>query len=369
MKNLRYLLAFFLVAWAFSLASYGQDCAEKLETAEQKFSEGHIEEVTTEMLRDCIGEGTDAQKARAMRLLTIKYLLLPNQEKADSLFKELLKFQPEFRIDTSQKTDPAELIYLYRAFRTRPVLSIRYHTGTTFSLVNPGLAFNIDNSLSADALETYGPEPGFIIGAEGTLWIFNRNLGISSGINFVNQRFEYEEELDTYGTPSQVSGTQFSTEFTESTSMISVPVTVRFDFDYTSPYNFERRDLTPFVTVGLVNSFVLQSKFLRPERVNLVSGQITAPQDISVTALRQAYLLSATASAGLKLKYGQSYFTFEFRYNQGLTNAVAVQNRFSNLDVIRDLGYVDDNFRVNSAWIMLGVEQNIYFPQRKRSQK
>ena len=369
MKNLRYLLAFFLVAWAFSLASYGQDCAEKLEIAEQKFSEGHIEEVTTEMLRDCISNGTDAQKARAMRLLTIKYLLLPNQEKADSLFKKLLKFQPEFRIDTSQKTDPAELIYLYRAFRTRPVLSIRYHTGTTFSLVNPGLEFNIDNSLSADASESRTPEAGFILGAEGTLWVFNRNLGISSGFNFVNQRFRYDENLDTYGTPSQVSGTQFSTEFTESNSLLTVPVLLRYDFDYLTPYNFDRKDLTPYVTLGLVNSFVLQSKFLRPQRVNLVSGQITAPQDIAVTALRQAYVLSASASAGLKLKYGQSYFTFEFRYNQGLTNAVAVKNRFGNLEVIRELGYVDDNFRVNAAWVMVGVEQNLYFPKRKRSQQ
>ncbi len=345
------------------------DCDKKLALAEEYFREGKLEtfeDSLEESLVKCIPGFENNKQVDALRLLTIKALLKNDNQKADHYFSQLLEISPEFRLDLSQQTDPAELIYLYKSFRTRPLLSLDYQAGVGITGVNTAQRFAVDNSLSRPS---YGYVPGLVLGGEAMLPFFNRNLGLVVGLNFNRKQFTYSDVLETLSTTNSTQP-DFTLNFTERQDWLEVPIMLRYDFDKKSIYNFERNALVPMIEGGISYARLVNAKFIQPQRFNSVTASQLG-QDINVRDLRQHFQANLLVGGGLKYKWNEHYFFVKVRYSLGLTNVVNDENRYSpkNQDLIYTYGYVDDNFTVNSLSVIVGFEQTIYSPHPKNRRR
>ncbi|MEM6347599.1 MAG: hypothetical protein AAF927_27175 [Bacteroidota bacterium] len=71
------------------------------------------------ILEGCITLGgfTDSELERALRLTTIIHLA-EQDGKAEESMIQLLELNPNFEVDTTFRSDPADLVYLYEGIRT-----------------------------------------------------------------------------------------------------------------------------------------------------------------------------------------------------------------------------------------------------------
>jgi len=343
--------------FAISTNLFSQDfCDQKLSEAEDKFELGRFYEIP-ELLSLCLSNGfSKEEKIRAYRLLTITYLYLDYQTKADENYLELLKLSPEYDVEENEL---AELVNHHKKFTTRPYIYLVGKAGFNFTYYHPiyDISMNNDNDGSQTSKSLVGYRFG--LGAEFTL-IKNLHLGIEG--NIVKKDFELTDnqfQLDSMDIGRVSSHRQTYSE-------LEVPVYLK--------YTFFKPKFSPYFLVGVAPSILLLAKISDSEtgiRNNITNeNEAISPQpDIDIYELRRKFNYSLMGGVGLKYKFGINYLTFEARYQVSMFNYSDIDRNWDSYSRLgKDLkypsAYIDDFFRLNNLNFILGFTYPLYKPRK-----
>ena len=143
---MRYLKHIILILPAlFVLESFAQqeDCAFKLQEAQQLYAAGRIENVP-DMLQACIERGfTQEDRLQAFKLIILCQIYDDELDKAHEGMLAFLGRYPEYTLST---TDPDEFRFIFEQYRTRPILDVWAFAGInrTHGLISqPFSPFNL----------------------------------------------------------------------------------------------------------------------------------------------------------------------------------------------------------------------------------
>ena len=304
--------------------AYAQ-CAQALRTARTAYDEGQLQRIPS-ILESCLSsegdeEFKDEDKAAAYRLLILTHIFMDEPEKADEAMLSLLRFNPQYKIDPS--SDPAELINLYKTFRTWPIFHYGFKLGGNLTLIDVLRTFSVQNPNQSNG--EYKLSPGFQIGLSVEIpinqsWILNPELYVNNHINNYVNNFIQIDSLDRFITRQ---------EYRISQTNIMLPVTVQYKLPVKSRLN-------PYVFAGGSVSYIVDAAFNGQTNTSNESFE-GATEDL--LPQRQRLNFGAVLGSGIKLKVGKNQFLAEVRMNFGFRNQVDESQRFSNQDLIFDYGY------------------------------
>lgn len=368
----------FLTLWLFGLTicfvQAQTDCSNLLRLAQRTFDDGHPQEAL-ELIRDCIEQDNFSpdQSVQALRLVTIIYLL-ENDSLADQSFIDLLKRNPEFRVDTALVSDPAELVQLYHSFHTDPRVYVGIQAGINRSSVREMQYFDI--SPNALGSKTYLPQIGFQGGFYLSVPLVDRRLRLQTGVNYMQVAYDYSNNFDAFGEPSpsffepNSRSDSFFVKLSETQRLVQIPLILSFDFDQASRYNFQKNKVVPFIYGGVSYHRLINAAF--PE-VSLESGigRFKSTSNFSfgnetISEARRKHNLSLIMGGGIKVKANQNYFTFDFRYTRWIQNVVEPDERAFYGDLVHGFGHLDSDFTFNTFSLSIGYEIPIYKPARRK---
>lgn len=337
MSPFRILVTLWLGCAILSPAWAQQDCSQLLRQAQRSYDDGYLEEALS-LIQGCLEQQafSEEEAGQAYRLITIINLLEKKIPEAENAFLKLLKVNPEFRVDTSLQADPAELVQLYEDFRTDPRFYVGIEVGLNSASVRELRYFDI----SPDPAYTkeYSPRISFQGGLRLGIPLFNRNVRLYTGLNFVEASYDFRNTFDAFGEPEDAFlfeenslTDSFRLELFETQRVLQVPLMLHVDFDFRSPYNFVKKKVVPFLYAGVSYHRFLQAAF--PE-VSIESGlgRFKSTSNYSfgnrtVNGARRKNNFSLIAGAGLKVKSGRNYFTFDLRYSRWIQNVVEPDDR------------------------------------------
>jgi hypothetical protein len=342
-RSKSYILLCILILAGFISNAQQTNCALKLDEAENLYEMGVLDSIPA-MLRSCLDDGFEVEElARAYKLLIRTYLFEDYQEMAELTMMKFLKKFPEYEIKAN---DPIEFTYLYKSYKTVPLYSIGIIGGVNYSFIRIIEPYSLDNT------EDYSGEysvsgVGYQFGIQIKRYI-NDEIEINLDALFVNKKFEYNnEQLDS------------KVNYKESQSYLSFPITGTYDFEY--------KNVRPFVRFGFSIDYLLAStasverSFTGPTSLEALTGP-----DLDVVEDRNPLDFSLLFGVGLKYNVKKGYVIFDARYNLGLTNTVNSENRYANPEKTWYYNYVDDDFAINNVYVSIGYVYPFY---RTRKQK
>jgi hypothetical protein len=376
---MRIFLSFFILIFlAKSITGFAQSpCAISLKNAEDKFDQGRLYEVD-DILKACLRNGfTDDEKERAYRLLTLTYLFLNYQEKADSTFMKILQLNPIY--ETNEDLDPMEMINLGDKFTTKPLYYFTVKAGANFSFVNVLKDYSISKSFNKDDDDKnykYSSNSGFAmsVGGEKLIW---KNFHLAGEIYYNSKRFHLTDtHWDFYTTNIEIIHEE-----------IELPIMLK--------YNLFSGKVNPFCYVGLSPKYIVKSKanfsgiYRGKDELNQEDEytRVTDRTDIITTNMKNRFNYAALFGGGINYKIGLNYISVEARFSLGMLNETDVNNRFllsSQREILnteggkeidpkpfeggRELkfppGHIDDDFKINNLSILVGFVRPLYKPRK-----
>ena len=350
--SMRSFLIFFalIVILAVSSASAQDQCAVLLGEAEDKYDQGRLYEVPV-LIENCLEVGfTQEEKIRAYRLLTLTYLYLDYEAKADSSYLSLLKLSPEYA--TNEELDPKEIVNHHEKFTTKPIYYLSMiKLGVNFSFANVLTDYSL--SVSRNNSDSYSSGLGFQLGV-GAEMVVKNNFHIA-GEFFISQ--------------SQLHLTDnhfgfFTTDMDINHTRIELPIMLK--------YNFNEGIVRPFVLAGVSPNMLISSSITNIEGVYRESDEdfpVQARPEIGTGKLRTTFNYSLLLGGGFHYKIGLNYLSVEARYSKGMLNMTDTKNRWrEDFSEGRDLkfpsGHVDDDFKIDNVFILVGFVKPLYKPSK-----
>ena len=335
--------------------SYAQNkCKQQLKEAVQLFETGHLKEVQPK-LEQCLKNGFNKQeRVDALKLLTKTCLFLEDPQKAERFFLKLIRLDPEHFFDPA--SEPSELLYLYRSYRTEPIMTLGIKAGMNLTDVEILQHFGLDNTTAAHP--SYKSETGFQLALQVEVPLF-KNADLLLEPTYMQRGYQYSQKLRT-----STGNLNFAElKFTEKQNWLSLPVLFR--------YTFGKQKLQPFAYLGLEAQLLLQSTIQNPMRITDPTADI-APDvvgsDIDATDLRKRLNYALTAGLGIKYKIGINYLLLDIRYSRSMLNSTQADKRYSQNELSFRYGYVDHDIRLSNLSISLGYTRAI-FKHKKRKKK
>ena len=337
-------------------SGYAQDCVQNLETAQQRFDEGRIQDIEG-LLKTCVLQNvyTKGEKSQALRLLTLAYIYLEEPVEADYNMLRLLKTNHEFEINPA--IDPTQFINLYKKYRTKPLFKVgaRYIANLTSPYVT-----ELNSSLDAS-----GP------GADkGTYVVSFAPVGL--GINFeyaLSDKFYLYPEIQYIAkiihkdiTQKMLTSddTYFSIENEEDQNWLSIPISVKYVFDISPKFNM-------YVNAGGSFDYLIDAEKPGDEAFLDTNGASTVGFTIENKQQDHNKInFAVLAGGGATYKIGEGFISFEARYSYGLTKVTVPANALTPTDS-RQIGNMmiqDDGYKLNSVFLSLGYTHNIYVPKK-----
>lgn len=349
-----FLLLVFLTS---AMSAFAQDqCAISLNEAEDKYDQGRLYEIP-ELIQSCINEGfTDEEKIRAYRLLTLTYLFLNYQGKAEESYLKLLKLSPEYQ--SNDELDPMEIINMHNKYTTKPIFYLTFgKIGVNFSHANVLLDYSI--SQSHNNSDKYSSIPGFQFGIGAEMVIY-QNLHLSGEL-FISRKSLHltDTHWDFYSTNMDIVHTE-----------LEVPILLK--------YNFFKGKVNPFVSGGVSPGFLVGSTIQNIEGIYRQKGEdggadvvfpVQSRPKIGTHEMKNRFNYSILFGGGINYKIGLNYLVFEARYSVGMLNVTDVNNRWrEDFTAGRDLkfppGQVDDDFKINNLSFFIGYVRPLYKPRK-----
>ena len=349
------ILLFFITA----IPVFAQDqCAILLSEAEDQYEQGKLYEVSG-LIKSCIDEGfTKEEKVRAYRLLTLTYLFLNYQDKADSAYLELLRLSPEYV--TNDELDPMEIINQHDKFTTRPIYYLTMaKIGINYSFANILLDYSI--SQSGNNSNKYASILGFQVGVGAEMVVY-QNLHLSGEVFFSRKSLHLTDtHWDFYKTDMDIIHNE-----------LELPIMLK--------YNFFRGKVNPFVSAGVSPAFLVESTMQNIQGAYRITGTDGEPDEefpvqprpeIGTTKMKNRINYSILLGAGINYKIGLNYLVFEARYSKGMLNVTDVDNRWREDEDLPEgralkfpTGYVDDDFKFNNLSFLIGFVRPLYKPRK-----
>lgn len=346
----------------------GLNCSQRLNLAEDLFARGKLEEIPS-TLEECLkgNNFSDDEQERALHLLFTIYAIEADSA-ADSVFQELIDAFPEHSIDLAQTVDPAELTYIYDHHRTWPFMYLTAEAGVNTSWVFPKEpAYGVDNTQTGDIkTKPYSTRQGIHVGIYADIPITPRSFRASLGVYFTERRYDYEDSLQTI---RPVSNNFANLTFSEKQQWLSFPLMISWHLDKRSRYNFQKKRIYPYFSIGLAPQWLLKSNLSEIRRTNrgieTQSGfQTPELEKGKITQLRNRLNMSLIAAVGMQYKFGLDYIIFQLRYEQFLRNIVNPSNRYNLPELVYTYGHVDNNFFLSSATFTVGYNLTLYEPKK-----
>lgn len=346
-------LTYFILFIPAMVSAQESDCHSVLERAEVLYEEGIIEEIPM-LLQPCINKGfTREQKLRAFKLMIYAYLFDDNQTDAQNTMLEFLKRFPEYE---PLRSDPVEFVYLFESFKTSIVYSVGALAGINFSnenVIEPYNTANLNNNFERTSSTKLGTQFGLQLNR-----YLSEKLELSLNFLVANNRYHVTKE-SSFGFNDNQEIVSFSkTEFTEKIS--------HFDFPLTLAYQFEWKDLNPFIRagfgIGITGKSTAQLVRSYPDGSH---GDITGA-DIDLTEHRNKLNYYTVFGTGFKYKVPRGFAILDIRYNLGLSNFTNASLRYSNQILWSRYYWLEDDFKLDNLSISIGYVLLLYQPSNKK---
>jgi hypothetical protein len=356
-KKYQILFCFILVFLTTkSFAQSGDDCILTLKEAEKLYEAGKLEEISA-LLEPCIKSGFNKeQKTQAYRLLTLSYLFDNQNENAEKAILKLLKYNPEYQINTA--IDPSEFINLYNNFRTVPVFTIGIDGGLNLSKPSVYQYYGVDNMNNLKA--GYYTQASYQVGLNFSKSLSdNIRVNLNPNMNGVKifkgstQTFNsYENSVDTL---SSFGGAAFK----ENQNWLSIPLSFTYDFNISPKYK-------PYIRLGATAGILISAKseFERLYQTKAGLPNISG-QSVDVFLERNNHNFWLLGGVGLKYKIPMGNLFIDIQYNHGLRNINNPSMRYNNTDLLYRYFHIDDDFTLNRVLFSLGYARYIYKPKKK----
>ena len=244
-----YLLA---VLWLlFALGADAQDTTKsnnkamvkiKYEQATTAYDVGDLDK-STDLLQEIIYSkqlmkaATKQQKADIMRLGAMTSLYIKELDKADMYIKEILKYQPEYKIENINNADLTTIkIKLDKLYAT-PKLSVGIGVGTNTTRVNDTKSYSLMeyNIYDGKIYKNTVGASSYFAGFEYTLIPL---LSVTGGIKYSTNEYEY--------ILPQISDERISTQ---TLNYIQIPVNLRFNV-------LPERKICPYFQAGVAVKYL-----------------------------------------------------------------------------------------------------------------
>jgi len=329
----------FLMLMVMYIHGHAQNsCTQNIKVAEKKFEHGHLREVP-ELLSECMAKNqfTSEEMLKAYKLLTLTYLYLDDSLNAEISFYKLLKSFPDYQINES--VEPAELVNLYRTYRTLPLYSFGFQAGSNLTNVVPTRLFGIDNLAQRE--EGYMPLLGYSAGLRFEVPLSKR-IFVSTGAIYNLIRYRNIRSLSTT-TLLFDEGQKYFAEvhFSENQSWINIPLLLGASIG--------NSHVRHYLYGGASSGYLLSSKANVSRKSNFVSNtanEIKGP-DINVRELRNHFNYWGIIGAGLRIKSGLNHINIEGQCNFGISNMVNPTKRYANSQLLNRYGYLDNDVRIS----------------------
>lgn len=320
------------------------DCVVKLNEAEKLYEAGNIEQIPS-LLESCIAEGFNREdKIQAIKLLTLVYLSEDNTIKAEKSLLQLLKIDPEYKVN--QAIDPVEFIKLYNSYNTSPVFSLG-------AIITPGIAMPL-------VTESFGKNSFADLNTKYKAGGVSIAIGIKSSYHvnpFWDISFEPSFSIQSFSVSENIIN-KAEGNLIENLNSIYLPLACSYYFYKINNYSFYAETGVSYdrYISGKINGSVVYSE----EQTN------EEPSEFNTQNLRPEYNITGILGAGAKLKLNRNNFQIGLRYKFGFINQgnpEAFNPDFSLLTW--DYSYIDNNFLLNNLSITLSFNREFYIHRKK----
>jgi len=345
-------LLFFAGGILFSINTYGQDiCSQNLESAQRQFDEGRFYNVES-LISECLRDGfTKQERINALELLALTKLYLDEMDKADSVYLDLLRQDPEHKVN--ELVDPPDLIFLHNNFRTTPVFYWSIIGGINFTnalVIHEYSAF--DNTLTN---EQYKARLGF----EGGLSIeFNvyKDLYIGGGLVYNRKNFFFSDEA-VFESKERSDGYKIS--YIESNNFISLPIIAK--------YTVSKDKIRPYFYGGISLNLLLFSNQNDLGKISPIGEDLIEISSRNISSYRKPVNLSGVLGIGAMIKSsGLSLLALDLKIEPGLTIINRESRRYADQGIVIQNGIVNDAMRINSISLSVRFVRPFYNPKLKK---
>ena len=342
----RLFVLFWLVGPVLLCAQQGSVlCSQLLTQAEDKYESGDLLPIPN-MLSSCLANErfSREENVRAYKLVTLVHIFTDSVTLSENAMVRLLKEDPEHQFN--EVTDPKEIFYLHRKFRTKPIYRISLDLIGNMNFVNNLETYGVENNLVNSERAQAGIFGGVGLGVERQL---NRLFELTMAGRFSARSYSIVNELYAYS----------SYDLTETQYWVELPVTLRF---FLAPGDNEWK---PYVYVGWMEGYLLSSTLTGTRQGGAVVN--LGNQNLASAGLRRRFNHSALGGIGLKIRRPsrKSFFVVNASYTYGINNLANEQNRYGAAqDIPFRLGYVDNNFSLSSVQLSVGYVMSVYNPKK-----
>lgn len=321
-------------------------CAEKLQTAQNLFDRGQVEQVAG-LLQECLKTGFNREESlTAYKLIIQTYLFEDELEKADSAMLDFLRRNPEYELS---ETDHSSFVHLFNTFQVKPVVQISVHFGSNL----PFTSFVVQRSV-----------PGFVAKGEYSAPAFNLYGSVEAKFK-MSEKIELNFETG-YSQIAFINKEVFTglgtTTYKETQSRIEVPLSATYNIAKLGKF-------TPYARLGAGTALLLKSvstsEFIGFDQ----NGDDNTGSDIDRKDSRYTFDIFGQAGAGIKFKTRGGYMFAEARGNFGVFNQTKRSGlpdyTHSSDELANYYKYADDDFNLNAVNFSLGYTQIIYKPSKR----
>ena len=341
----------FLSGILFSRAVNAQPaCSQTLVLARNYSTEGRYFEIEG-LLKDCLTDGfTKQERIDALQLLTLSYLYLDEDTKADSAYLLLLKTDPEHKVTAG--VDPPDLVYLHRSFRTRPILNWIVSAGIDQQYPRIIHNYTVFGS-SPKSSYKYVTGLDFGLGIERNVY---KNIFITIESHYQSGLYTLNWSYPDFG----VEGT-----LPHRLNWVNIPVYAR--------YQFEMKKLKPYLSAGGVLNWLVGESVKNLNRTSAF-GQPITQNDVNNNNKFNTLNYSLRVGAGVIYKTtGLASIALDLTYGLGLNDVIIENKRYvtprddTYQQSIINFGLIPPAFRADQVVLSLRYIRPIYHPKKLTS--
>lgn len=356
MKRMKVKFWIFLIyALVLSGAVHAQtaNCSQRLAEEQARFDLGNLPGIP-ERLEECINSNgfSPEEKIRAHKLITLVYLYLDDQPKAEEWIVKLLRVDKEHQLDPV--TDPADIFHLYEKFRSKPIFRVKLYGGLNLGTPSTVTYYGAENTFD-ERTGSYSSAISLSGGVEIEKEIY-KGISIAAGMSVVTRNFTFTNDIT--GNSADISILQDNVlTLLEDQTWGEIPVSLRYQY-------LTQSDWVPFVMAGVSPSFLISSSFNGSRQPGGAAAVERSLPDVIGEGLRNRLHLFYFGGLGIKRKVKTNFIVFDARYMKGITNLSSGDRYGANQDLYFRLAHVDDNFSLNNFMFTLGFQLSIYNPEK-----
>ncbi len=361
-----------LILTVFSLPAFAQNCTIILNRAEDDYDAGRLLGIPDRITPCLDGESfSKEEEIRALKLMTLVYIFTDNDSKADEYLVRLLRADPEHDLDP--EVDPAELYYLYNQFRVKPIFRLAFRAGLNIStpqIIQPFSTSNTNtwpkftNGRTPDGAIQYDAPDGQAVAAIngiglGTFMELMIERHLLNGIEIAGGP---QLRITSYNVDIYHNNPSIFASIKDQQTYLRLPIMGRYNLWYEEE---PRKSILPYVYAGGSFDYLINSIVSEGARTGGTSFSLVENNDYKANDMVYSTNFSVFGGLGAKFRIATHFLTVEARYDRSFGLYNNPDNRWNNnQNSTFDLGYVQDDIKLNLFSFSVGYTHSIYSPKK-----